>query len=234
MLPLDLPERLTWLSKQNRIPDYFQKKNKTALDLGCGFNNVLFKLYHFLEFNSLTGVDKLSADEIIQLWNTKCKTANLSKLSANSIYNWYKNFISLDIDSSNKAVRNELLNENEFNKTFKFHWNTDIATFCKADPEKYDLVILSNVLHLITYPELRTQYLNIAMNKVFPGGLFYLKVNHPGKIASFNAPEGIQYAYSDEEFLALIPAKWQLVHLEQKGNVKGQPTFKEMVIRQDL
>ena len=101
-----------------------------VLDIGCGNGSYWFDLFYELNFNSITGIDNKSNDEINISFGGRIAVNNYSD------YKQYR-------QKQNTNIKQ--LTETEFNKIFKFH-QIDLNKFLDSEiivNSKYDVIIMS-------------------------------------------------------------------------------------------
>ena len=139
----------------------FNIEGKSILDLGCGFPTEYFSLFHNDRFKSYLGVEQLKENELND--------------PPRKIYELYESFVE---------PRNEekLLSEEQFGTIFKFKWGTDIHDYLKNFDEKFDCIILSNILHFLSIEH--DWIFDQSLKRLSIKGLIYVRVNSASLITA--------------------------------------------------
>lgn len=124
----------------------------SILDLCCGCSDEIFRLYEDIRFARYVGVELV-----------ECDNPSVT----------YCNYSSLRIERELIAPE---LSENEFNNKFSVHFGTDAEAFTSSCQEKFDLVVVSNLLHLTTLKKKWKDLLHSSMQCLKPSGYAYIKV----------------------------------------------------------
>lgn len=124
---------------------------KSILDLGCG-DPKSFYLLHGRKKNikKYLGIDEKKEDEIYDYQSA------------------YKIFKVCNPRSK--------MTEIDFNNLFKISYEQNLYTFLKNCDEKFDLVVLSNVLHFTDIKDRWKEVLLLAKERLNKDGLIYVKV----------------------------------------------------------
>jgi SAM-dependent methyltransferase len=204
------------------IEEFLIRPCLTGLDLGCDTGVALYLLYHDFNFQRGVGVDLNSIEEIVKrniALNKRLLNIDIS--IENSIFDVYKNNIKFTDDD--KTGRDEYIDEINFNNVFEFHLKTRALQFLIGNTEKFDLVILSNLLHLIEDVNERRLTLSYAKRAIKKGGLIFVKVNHP---ENENAIRLSHIPYSDEDFYELFNKDFETIYINQNYFLDNKSTSK--------
>ncbi len=177
----------------------------SALDLGCGPGYPLFVLYHDHGFSSLTGVDLLSESGVLvqekRHLPAENRTPNQELLwHCNSIYELYR----LVMQPERSRIHKVSLQPLEFYQHFNFVWEQNLRQYLydldtndsseigsppaaiqngghsvREGSPRFDVVILSNVLHFQPWQEAK-ELVGKAASKLNKGGVLWVRVYHEG------------------------------------------------------
>jgi len=162
------------------LQDLENLPNGKVLDLGCRVPYVFYILYHSYNLQYFVGVDIDSREvcfskEKIELKRTYSSQGNfekrveLSKITSD--FHLYQSHFSHLTD----AIKNIDLYEMLFVKNSKYE--TTVQKFFAEDNSKFDIINLSNLLHLLDTKE-AINVLSNAIEKLTNNGLIYLRIQN--------------------------------------------------------
>jgi hypothetical protein len=165
------------------IKGSFFGKKINILDLGCGSPFPFERIDIISYINSYIGVDIKSAKEVYGIMAPD--TDDLSLM--------YKIYCEKGFP--------QYISKTEFNKKFDFHFNINIIDLFsnRILKNKFDVIILSNILHFIPIDksiEILNNCLKILNNK----NLIYISV---AMVGSSCPPEKPNYLFTNEQILKL-------------------------------
>lgn len=197
-------KKLIEILNQEEYSDYIGIKDKTLIDIGCGDGRSLLEIHSnkfgFIEFHALDSnfIGK-SLDEIYKIF--------------------FNEYISINggghIPTLHQQIFPALKNH------FHFH-QTDLENLNKNDFEEYNLIILSNVLHLFT-KEKANELLIFFVSKLSDKGLIFIKVaneNHKGWEEERENYGGPKWGLTKMELRNLV--KEMNVKYEENGDYNRQ------------
>lgn len=217
-------------------------KTRSVLDIGCSLPTILFECKINLNAQNLVGVDKsLTQQQVIEE-------------AADSIYSRCENFkrcYKVYLNNYEAMLRRSGYSTTffdkkvllkSFDKQFKFYMNHSLEELNINKLGKFDLIILSNILHFVPHEVGIEKTLELTDNLKI-GGSVILTINHSNNHSMANPAycdkigediwkhkkkEETVYLYSDERF------KYLLKKLEEKnifplfqGKVLDDSTQKE-------
>lgn len=170
-----------------KLSDFIKVPNLSKLrilDIGCGPGNVFFHFYVDFGTTNFTGIEQKSKADI-EKDPCKFNTYGCNKLSKcieeyfddNDSIDLFFYFIKLidfkilkHIDKIDKAQFNAIFLDN------KIHWNTEVesSTVFTNTNEKFDLIILSKVLHYKTIKD-PIGLIKNCLSHLDEGGLIFIK-----------------------------------------------------------
>lgn len=157
-----------------------------VLDLGSNVPLSLFLLYHSFESDTLRGVDCYDQLNCIDYFLNQKKRIDPEHLhkyrDAKCFFDIYTEIITVSDDEVPK-----LKDRDEFDNIFcKPFVQSEIENYLIDEAEKYDLVIVSDVLHIFTTKKVQTVLPKIKC-LIKEDGLIFIRFHNEGK------PEYINY-----------------------------------------
>lgn len=178
------------------------------LDLGCNDPGSFFRLYHKYNFLEYFGIDiSESINVSIPYTASTRRPEELCLPSNSSIYEKYDAFHKHVLGSFHK------LNKLAFEEIFHFQLSTDISDSLKAFKKsngKFDLIVLSNILHLYPNKNDASNLIKDCINVLELDGQIFIKV--------FCTEYSAQTFHYSEDDLNELRSKLNIVHEEKSGN----------------
>lgn len=115
----------------------------SVLDVGFREGLALYPLYHEYGFRELVGIEISSERQLVSQIN-KDQNESFVKL-----FDVYSKFFRVEPELSGQQVLPQLISEAEYRRIFDFRYSCDASEFVSENSNQYDLVICSNVLHII-------------------------------------------------------------------------------------
>ncbi len=130
-------------------------RNASILDLGCGVSFDVLRLFERTGFARYKGVERKRRDS---------RTINYLSL--------YNNYSSLRLEG---LLQGPDLNERLFKKRISVRYSINVEHFLPPHKE-YDIIVLSNLLHLDGPKRVWKDLLRAASNCLRPDGYLYIRV----------------------------------------------------------
>jgi SAM-dependent methyltransferase len=220
------------LIDNNRLVSFYKGIPLSALDLGCRYDAAVFFLYHYYPFSRVVGVEIELESIVMEKYRLMRLYEIKQKINVNCKYELYLDIIK---DENISAGTKPRLSKEEFDsgKFIELKYGTSFDHYFFNCFEKFDLVNIGNILHLIKSPSVRQELLKNASSRVKFGGLLFVKVVHPESKQKVKICKNGDYFldFTDEEFLQLIPENWETVYVQQKGYVGELPNSKIFLAR---
>ena len=180
--------------------EYFTTKS-SILDIGCGDPGSFFYLFHSRKFLQYTGLDLHTRITVnIPMPQDQPLPEDLCFSSNTTLYERYELYNKYVIGNSEK------LDEAAFQTTFRFMPGTDAKDFLTQEAlrPKFDLIILSDFLHLYPNKSESFELLDLALNRLSENGFIWIKVF----VQDYNSTT---YPF-DKNDLDLIRSRLSIIH----------------------
>lgn len=157
------------------------KDNFKVLDVGCQIPLIFFILYHDFDIHNFLGIDLASEKKALRrhlIKNSGHINANI-QVDDYSIFEIYKKVCEPDHTSINAKITAV----QEFNRIFKdkIMFNTDLFQYLKQSKDKFDLIIASNIIHLLDNEDLIHEALTGIKARLNPDGVVYFRTEFRNK-----------------------------------------------------
>jgi SAM-dependent methyltransferase len=144
------------------------RRCKRVLDIGCEHGEALYLMHHrYDSFEQLLGWEKEPEDVVL----TRLKQKDEEKKRSTSYKSLYGRYL---LDQRVSAMKQSSMTEDEYRDRIRIRFKTPASTG-PLKRQKFDLVVISNVLHSM-YPNGAREVLMKAKLALEKGGVIYVHI----------------------------------------------------------